>query len=62
MKYDGDGRSKFLNHRQWRDFVTAVHESVAIPCAITYPKIINALRSSHGAADADTVAATLVSA
>jgi hypothetical protein len=50
---------KFSNHRQWRDFVTAVHESVTYPCAVTYPRVIGALRSgrdlfSDGAARASS--------
>jgi hypothetical protein len=39
--------SEFSNHRKWREFVTAVHESVAYPCAVTYPKVIGALRSGR---------------
>jgi hypothetical protein len=39
--------SDFSNHRKWREFVTAVHESVAHPCAVTYPKVIGALRSGR---------------
>jgi hypothetical protein len=38
---------RFSNHRQWREFVTAVHESVTYPCTVTYPKVINALRSGR---------------
>ncbi len=54
-----DIQRKFSNHRQWRDFVTAVHESVTYPCAVTYPKVIGALRSgrdwfSDGAARASS--------
>jgi hypothetical protein len=54
-----DSRRKFSNNRQWRDFVSAVHESVAYPCAVTYPKVIGALRSgrdwfSDGAARASS--------
>jgi hypothetical protein len=52
-----DVRRKFSNNRQWREFVAAVHESVTYPCAVTYPKVISALRSgrdwfSEGAARA----------
>jgi hypothetical protein len=39
--------SDFSNHRKWREFVTAVHESVTYPCAVTYPKVIGALRSGR---------------
>jgi len=39
--------SKFPNHRQWRDFMAAIHESMTYPCAVTYPKIIAALRSGR---------------
>jgi hypothetical protein len=42
-----DVKRKFPNHRQWRDFVAAVHESVTQPCLVTYPKVIGALRSSR---------------
>jgi hypothetical protein len=38
---------KFSNHRQWRDFISAIQESVTYPCSVTYPKIITALRSAH---------------
>jgi hypothetical protein len=52
-----DIKSNFSNHRQWRDFVTVVHDSVT--CAVTYPKVIGALRSgrawfSDGAARASS--------
>jgi len=54
-----DFKRKFSNNRQWREFVAAVHESVTYPCAVTYPKVIGALRSgrdwfSDGAARAST--------
>ena len=54
-----DMRRKFSNNRQWHEFVAAVHESVTYPCAITYPKVISALRSgrdwfSDGAARASS--------
>lgn len=54
-----DMQRKFSNHRQWREFITAVHESVTYPCAVTYPKVIGALRSgrdwfSDGAARASS--------
>jgi hypothetical protein len=39
--------SEFSNHRKWREFVTAVHESVTYPRAVTYPKVIGALRSGR---------------
>jgi hypothetical protein len=42
-----DFKRKFSNNRQWREFVTAVHESVTHPCAVTYPKVISALRSGR---------------
>lgn len=32
--------SQFLNGREWRSFLTAVQ------CAVTYPKVIDALRAS----------------
>jgi hypothetical protein len=37
----------FSNHRQWREFIAAIHESVTYPCVVTYPKIIAALRAAH---------------
>jgi len=37
----------FSNHRQWRDFMAAIHASVTYPCAGTYPKVIGALRPSR---------------
>jgi hypothetical protein len=39
-------RREFSNHRQWREFIAAVHESVAYPCSVTYPMVLGALRSS----------------
>ena len=42
-----DCKRKFSNNRQWREFVTAVHESVTYPCPVTYPKVINGLRSDR---------------
>jgi hypothetical protein len=38
---------KFPNHRQWREFIATIHESVTQPCAATYPMVLNALRSSR---------------
>jgi hypothetical protein len=40
-------RRKFSNHRQWRDFIAAVHESVTHPCSATYPMVLGALRSGR---------------
>ncbi len=37
----------FSNHRQWRDFIAAVHESVTYPCTVTYPMVLSALRSGR---------------
>jgi hypothetical protein len=37
----------FSNHRQWRDFIAAVHESVTYPCSVTYPMVLSALRSGR---------------
>jgi hypothetical protein len=56
--------SEFANHRKWREFVTAVHESVTYPCTVTYPKVIGALRSGRawfndGAARASELAERL---
>jgi len=47
MTHFDDMRRKFSNHRQWRDFVSAVHESVAYPCSVTYPMVLDAVRSSR---------------
>jgi hypothetical protein len=52
-----DIKSNFSNERQWRDFATVVQTSVT--CAVTYPKVIGALRSgrawfSDGAARASS--------
>jgi hypothetical protein len=38
---------KFSNHRRWQDFVAAVHDSVTYPLSMTYPKAIEALRTSR---------------
>ena len=38
---------KFSNHRQWRDFIAAVHESVSYPCSVTYPMVLEAVRSGR---------------
>ena len=40
-----DIKSNFSNERQWRDFATVVQTSVT--CAVTYPKVIGALRSGR---------------
>jgi hypothetical protein len=42
-----DVRRKFSNHRQWRDFIAAVHESVTSQCSVTYPMVLSALRSGR---------------
>jgi hypothetical protein len=42
-----DVRRKFSNHRQWREFIAAVHESVSYPCSVTYPVVLSALRSGR---------------
>jgi hypothetical protein len=42
-----DMRRKFSNHRQWRDVISAVHESMTYPCAVTYPMVLDALRSGR---------------
>jgi hypothetical protein len=46
MSADQDSTSKFSNHRQWREFIRAVHESEACPGAASYP---NAISSRHSA-------------
>jgi hypothetical protein len=38
---------KFSNHRQWREFVAAVHESVTNPRLVTYPMVLSALQSGR---------------
>lgn len=40
-----DMRRKFSNHRQWRDFIAAVQDSMSQPCSATYPMVLDALRS-----------------
>jgi hypothetical protein len=40
-------RREFSNHRQWREFIAAVHESVAYPCSVTYPMVLRALQSGR---------------
>jgi hypothetical protein len=40
-------RREFSNHRQWREFIAALHESMAYPCSVTYPMVLGALRSSR---------------
>lgn len=42
-----DMTRKFCNHRQWRDFIAAVHDSLAYPRSMTYPAVLSALRSSR---------------
>jgi len=37
----------FSNHRQWREFIAAVHDSVTYPCSVTYPMVLGALRSGR---------------
>ena len=42
-----DVRLKFSNPRQWRDFVSAVQESVTYPCSVSYPMVLDAVRSGR---------------
>jgi hypothetical protein len=42
MKNFDDIKRTFSNHRQWRDFIATIPESVSHPGAVTYP---NAVRS-----------------
>jgi len=42
-----DMRRKFSNHRQWREVISAVHDSMTYPCAVTYPMVLEALRSGR---------------
>ena len=53
-----DKRSEFSNHRQWREFIAALHESVAYPCSVTYPMVLGALRSSRAWFSSGAVRAT----
>jgi hypothetical protein len=55
MTHFDDTTRKFCNHRRWRDFVGAVHQSVTRPCTVTYPMVLGALRSSRAWFD-DTAA------
>jgi len=59
MTNSHDVKRKFSNHRQWRDFIAAVHDSVTYPCSVTYPMVLGAVRSgrawfSDGAARASS--------
>jgi hypothetical protein len=47
MKILIEAERKFSNPRRWQEFVAAVHESVAYPLSMTYPKAIQALRTSR---------------
>jgi hypothetical protein len=54
-----DVRRKFPNHRQWHEVISAIQESMTYPCAVTYPMVLDALRSgrawfSDGAARASS--------
>jgi hypothetical protein len=44
MKNFDSVKRTFSNHRQWRDFIATVQESVGYPCTVTYPDVIGALR------------------
>jgi hypothetical protein len=44
MKNSDGVKRTFSNHRQWRDFIASVHESVDHPSAVTYPSVIGAMR------------------
>jgi hypothetical protein len=44
MKNFDSIRRTFSNHRQWREFIAAIHDSVNYPCPVTYPNVIGALR------------------
>ena len=41
-----DMSGKFSNHRQWQDFIAAIHE-LTHPCTVTYPMVLGALRSGR---------------
>jgi hypothetical protein len=47
MEHADDTRRKFRNRRQWRDVIAAACVSAALPCAVTYPTVIGALRSGR---------------
>jgi hypothetical protein len=51
-------RREFSNHRQWREFIAAVHESVAYPCSVTYPMVLRALQSGRAWFSGGAVRAT----
>ena len=42
-----DMTRKFSNHRHWQEFIAAIHESVTQPCLVSYPRVLDALRSSR---------------
>ncbi len=39
-----DIKRRFSNHREWREFIKAVQDSVTYPSAATYPMLLGALR------------------
>ena len=47
MTHFDDMTRKFCNHRRWRDFVGAIHQSVTRPSPVAYPAVLGALRSSR---------------
>lgn len=47
MTNSDDVRPRFSNHRQWREFIAAIHESVVYPCSVTYPMVLDALRTGR---------------
>jgi hypothetical protein len=51
----------FSNHPQWRDFMAAIHASVN-SCAVTYPKVIGALRPGRAGFNRGTFSGNVVRA
>lgn len=47
MKNFDEVTRKFSNHRQWHEFIAAIHESVSPPRSATYPMVLAALRKGR---------------
>jgi hypothetical protein len=40
----GSVKRQFSNHRRWREFIAAIHETATFPCAVSHVKGVGLLR------------------
>ncbi len=41
---NGSVKRQFSNHRRWRDFIAAIHETATLPCAVVHANSAELLR------------------